>query len=136
MRSKLIVLIGAPAILGAQQMQPTMTDTAYHQISLAEALRLAHENNVQNIASDNAIRTASNSVRQARAAVLPTLNASAGQSKTSGQQIGDQGTLKSYVSDWRYSTGLSSSITLFDAGRMFADIKTAKANLAASQAAM
>jgi outer membrane protein len=135
MRSKLIALIAAPAILGAQQMQPTGVDTTYHQISLADALKLAHENNVQNIASDNAIRTASNSVRQARAAVLPTLNFSAGQNKRSGQNVGQSGTLVDYVSDWGYSTNFSSQVTLFDAGKMFADVKTAKANLAASQAA-
>src|SRR4051794_19687858 len=126
MRSKLILaLIAAPVIAGAQA-----TDSSgFRPISMAEALRLARDNNVSNVTAENAIRTQQNNVRQSRAAVLPTLTASAGQSKTAGQQIGQNGTLVPFVSDWRYNTGLSSGVTLFDAGKMFADVRTAKANL-------
>lgn len=137
MRSfKLIVLLAAPAVLGAQQMQTaaSRSDTAFRQISLAEALRLAKDNNVSNITSENSVRTATNNVRSARAAVLPTLSASAGQSKRAGQQIGQSGQLVDYTSQWTYNTGLSSNVTIFDAGKMFADVKTAKANVVSAEA--
>jgi outer membrane protein len=35
---------------------------------------------------------------------------------------------------WTYQTGLQSQVTLFDAGKMFADVKTAQANVVAAQA--
>jgi outer membrane protein len=131
MRGKLIALLAAPAILGAQQM----TDTgAFRPISLQEALRLARQNNVSNIQAENSVEAAGNLVRVRRAAVLPTLNASAGQSKRQGQNIGQSGQLVDFTSDWQYSTGLSSQVTLFDAGKMFADVKTAKAQLVAAEA--
>lgn len=135
MRSKLIVLLAAPAMLGAQQMQhPPMADTAFHQISLADALRLADQNNVANITSNNAIRSANNSVRSARAAIYPTLTATAGQTKSAGQRLGQSGQLVDFTGAWTYSTALNSNITLFDAGKMFADIKTQQANVVAAQA--
>ena len=67
---KLIALIAAPARAGGAAVpRVLMPDTAFNPISLAQALRLAHDNNVPNITSDNAIRTANNSLRGARAVV-------------------------------------------------------------------
>ncbi len=136
MRSKLIALIAAaPALLGAQQMQqPAMTDTTFRQISLADALRLANDNNVSNITADNAIRTANNTLRATRAAMYPTLTATAGQTKSAGQRLGQSGQLVDFTGAWTYSTGLNSGITLFDAGKMFADVRTQRANVAAAEA--
>ncbi len=137
MRGQLIALLAAPALLGAQQSAspPGANDTAgFRPISLQEALRLARENNVSNIQAENSVQAASNLVRVRRAAVLPTLNATAGQSKSAGQNVGQSGQLVDFTGDWRYNTGLTSQITLFDAGKMFADVKTAKAQLAAAEA--
>ena len=93
MRSKLIALVvAAPAILAAQQ-PAAMPDTAFHQISLADALSLARDNNVSNITASNAIRSANNTVRSARAQYLPTLNASAGQSIQQGSKLGERNSL-------------------------------------------
>jgi outer membrane protein len=128
---KLIVLLAAPAIVGAQQ---AMSDTTFHQISMAEALRLAHDNNVQNITSDNAIRTATNNVRSARAQLYPNLSASASQSKSYGDRLGQSNDLIPIVPKWGYNTGLTSQIVLFDAGKTFADVRTQRANVAAAQA--
>ncbi|HVX40980.1 MAG TPA: TolC family protein [Gemmatimonadaceae bacterium] len=130
MFSKVMLLLATPALLAAQQV----TDTTFHPISVNEAVRLARENNVSNITAENAIRTANNNVRSARAAMIPTLNASAGQSKSAGQRVGPGNQLIDYVPAWSYNTGLNSQITLFDAGKMFADIRTQKANVAAQQA--
>lgn len=128
---KLIPLLAAPVWIGAQQ---PATDTTFHPITMAEAVRLAKENNVSNITSANSVRSANNSVRSARAAMYPTLNASAGQSKSAGQRVGPGNQLIDFVPAWSYNTSLSSGITLFDAGKMFTDVKAARANVTAAEA--
>ena len=128
---KLITLLAAPVVLGAQQM----TDTTLHPISITEAVRLARENNVSNVTASNGVRSAINSVRSTRAALYPTLNASAGQSKSAGERLGQSGQLVPFTGAWTYNTGLTSQLTLFDAGKMFADIKSQQANVTAAQAA-
>jgi outer membrane protein len=137
---KLIPLLAAPAIVGAQQqvqVQPQVqppADTTFHPISIAEAVRLAKENNVANITAANTIRTANNGVRSARAAFIPTLTASAGQGISAGQRLGQANDIINYQSRWSYQTGLNTSATIFDGGKMFADVKTQKANVAAAEA--
>jgi outer membrane protein len=128
---KLIVLLAAPVVVGAQQL----TDTTFHPITITDAVRLARDNNVANITAANTVRSATYSVRSARAALYPTLNATASQTKTAGDQLGQNGTIVPFTSAWRYNTGLNSGLTLFDAGKMFADIKNQQANVAAAQAA-
>jgi outer membrane protein len=131
MQLKLIALLAAPAILGAQQA----TADSLHPISMADAVRLAKENNVSNLTAANAVRSANNGVRGARGAMMPSLTASAGQSISAGQRVNNQtNTLVDFVPAWSYNTGLSSQITLFDAGKMFADVRTQRANVAAQEA--
>jgi outer membrane protein len=128
---KLIVLAVVPAALGAQQV----TDTTLHPISLGEAIRLASDKNVSNILAANSVRTANNTVRSTRAALIPNVTASAGQSKSYGDRVGQSNQIVSFVPAWSYNTGLSiNQFTLFDAGKMFADIRTANANVAAAEA--
>ena len=126
----MIALLAAPMVLGAQQM----TDTTFHPISITEAVRLARENNVSNVTAANSVRSANNSVRSTRAALYPTLSASAGQSKSAGERLGQSGQLVPFTGAWTYNTGLTSQLTLFDAGKMFADIKSQQANVTAAQA--
>ena len=127
-----------PALLAAQQMPATppstTSDTAFHPISLAQALKLAHDNNVQNITADNAVRSAGNALRGTKAQLIPTLTATTNQSLSAGQRLGQSGDLVPITSSWTYTTGLTSQMTLFDAGKMFADIKTQQANVSAAQA--
>lgn len=130
MFTKLMMLLAAPAFLGAQQM----TDTTFHPISQADAVRLAQQNNLSAITSANAVRTANNLVRSTHANLYPTLSASAGQSKSAGDRIGQSGTLVPYNGGWSYNTGLQSSVTLFDAGKTFADVRARRADVAAAEA--
>src|SRR5262249_4821742 len=133
MRSKLIaVLLAAPAILAAQQ--PATMDTTFRQVSLADALRLAHDNNVSNITSDNAIRTASNTIRSSRAQLYPNLSASVSQNKSWGDRLGPSNTLIAIDPKWGYNTGLTAQMTVFDGGKTFADLRTARANVASAEA--
>ena len=111
-----------------------VSDTAFHPISLAQALKLAHDNNVQNITSNNTVRSANNSLRGARAMLIPNLNLTTGQTRSAGDRLGQSGDLVGITPQWTYSTGLSSNVTLFDAGKMFADIRTQKANVAVAEA--
>ena len=60
---KLIALLAAPMVLGAQQM----TDTTFHPITITDAVRLARDNNVSNVTAANTVRSATYSVRSARA---------------------------------------------------------------------
>jgi len=133
MFTKLITLCAVPAILGAQQMSDSAT---FKPISLAEALRLAKENNVSSITGANGIRSANLQIRSARAQLYPTVSTSLNQSKSSGQRLGQSGTLVDYNSQWTYSTQLSVRQTLFDGGKSFADVRTQQANVAAAEAGL
>jgi outer membrane protein len=131
MFAKLMPLLVAPALVGAQQM----TDSTFHPISQQEAVSLAKQNNISAITAANAVRTANNNVRTARAQLFPTLSASAGQGKSAGDRLGQSGQIVPYTSQWTYQTGLSSQVTLFDAGKMFSDIKARKADVETQEAA-
>jgi len=131
MLRKVILLSVAPALLSAQG--PTVSDSA-RAISVQEAVRLAQENNVSAITAENSIRSAQNQVRSARAQLYPSLNASAGQTNSAGSRVGPGGTIIGYNSGWTYNTGLNSSVTLFDGGKTFADVKARQADVAAAQA--
>jgi outer membrane protein len=137
MFSKLIILFAVPAVLGAQQ---AASSAGARPVNLAEALQLAKENNVSNIVAANTLRATNNQVRAARAALLPSLSASAGQSIRFGgsgsRVIGDQVVENGSGSPpWSYSTGLSASMTLFDGGKMFADVRARRADANADLAA-
>ena len=138
---KLVVALAIPALAGAQNplptvpaLQPVQIDTTFKQISLADALRLAHENNVQNITAGNQIRTQNNTVRSTKAQLYPSLTATAGQGKSAGQRVGPNNQLIDFVPAWSYSSGLSANMTLFDGGKTFADVRAAKANVSALEA--
>lgn len=132
MFTKLALLLAAPAVMVAQQAS---TD-GYRPISLAEAIKLAQENNVQAVTTSNAIRTANNNVRAARANYLPNLNLSAGQNRSAGDRIGQSGTLVPYVSQWQYSTGVNAGLTLFDGGRTAADIRARRSDVSSAEATL
>jgi outer membrane protein len=134
MFTKLISLLVVPVLAGAQQTQQMPADTTFRPISLADALRLAKENNVGNITAANSVRSANLQVRSARAELYPNVRATAGQGISAGDRVGQSGTLVPYASVWTYNTGLSVSQTLFDAGKSFADVRTQKANVAANEA--
>lgn len=128
MFTKLAILLAAPVVLAAQQ-----TSETYRPISLQEAIRLVRENNVAAITSANTIRTASNSVRAARAQLFPTVNASAGQNKSAGERPGQNGQNVPYTSAWSYSTGLSANFNLYDGGRTFSEIRRTEADVNARE---
>jgi outer membrane protein len=133
MSRKLIALLAVPALSFAQQ-PAAVQDSSIRAITLQEALQLATENNVAAVTSANAIRSAQNTVRSARAQYYPTLSASAGQSRSAGDRIGQSGTLVPYASAWNYSTGVSAGLTLFDGGKTSADVRQRRAEVESAEA--
>jgi outer membrane protein len=129
-RKLIPLLLAAPVVLGAQQM----TDTSLHQVSLQEAVKLAKENNVTAVTAANSVRSSTLQIRSAKAQLYPNVSLSAGQNKSIGDRVGPSQTLIPAASNWAYNTGLSVQQTLFDGGKSFADTRTARANVAASQA--
>lgn len=125
------MILLAPSALAAQTMDTTATP-----ITLAEAIRLAQANSVSTVQARGTIRTSSAAVKQSYAAFLPTFSLSAGTTKQSGDRFDTQGNLVPFTGNpTSYSTGLSSSLELFDGGRRFFDVKAAKADVDAAEAA-
>jgi outer membrane protein len=112
-----------------------VVDTAAAPISLTEAIRLAEQNSVSTVQARGSIRTSSAAVKQSYAAFLPSFSVSARTQRQSGDRFDTQGNLVPFTGNpTNYSTGLSSNFELFDGGRRFFDIKSAKAEVDAAEA--
>ena len=119
-----------PAALAAQTVDTTATP-----ISLSEAIRLAQQNSVTSVQARGSIRTSDAAVKQSYAAFLPSFSLSAGTNRQSGDRFDTQGNLVPFTGNpTNYSTGLSSSLQLFDGGRRFFDVKRTKADVDAAEA--
>jgi outer membrane protein len=132
--NKLAILLAVPAVLSAQTM-PAIPAGTFRPITLAEALRLAKENNVAATTSANSIRSATNAIRTTRAQLYyPNVSMSAGQSWSAGDRIGQSGTLVPYEPRWAYNTGISANLTLFDGGKTIADLRQRRAEVQTQEA--
>lgn len=118
-----LMLLSAP---GVAEGQLTVT--------LEQALQRALERSPTMVQQEQAVESAAWTQRQAWGAFIPSLSASSGGSLRSTQRF-DQATdrIVSGSSD-SYNAGLSSSITLFDGGRMFANLSGARADYRAATA--
>ncbi|MDP2959460.1 MAG: TolC family protein [Longimicrobiales bacterium] len=118
-----VALLGAPR---AGSCQLTVT--------LAEALQRALERSPTMAQQEQAVESASSAQRQAFGTFLPSLSLSSGSSLRSTQRF-DQATDRIVEgSSDSYNAGLSSSITVFDGGRMFANLAGAQADYRAAEA--
>lgn len=107
--------------------------TAQKQFTLLECIDIALENN-RNIRQQELNRQQREiSYSQARADLLPSMNASAGQSFIFGRSIGLDNTYQNTNSS-QTSFGIGADITLFDGLRMKHNIDARKADLYASEA--
>jgi outer membrane protein len=130
-RSALALLL-APALLGAQA-----PDTlAARPIPLREALTLAQQNALASVQARGQIRSAESGVRAARAALFPSLNFTMGQVNQSGDRFDNQGRLVPYLAPqpWSYSTGISSTVNVFDGGRRLGEIRRTRYAVGAAEA--
>ncbi len=128
-----LALLALPAALSAQAVSDSL---AARPIALRDAVALAEQNGLAAIQARGQIRSAESGVRTAKAALLPNLNISLGQVNQSGQRLDAQGRLVPYLATqpWTYSTGLTSSINLFDGGRRWNEVKRARYDVGAAEA--
>jgi len=128
---KLVLASVIPAALAAQQpTPPPIPAGTFKPITLAEALKLARENNVAATTTENQIRLANNAIRTTRAQLyIPSLDFRMGQGISAGDRIGQSGTLVPYTSVWSFNSGLSAGMTLFDGGKTFADLRARRADV-------
>ena len=130
-RSALALLL-APVLLGAQA-----ADTLVGRpIALRDAVALAQQNALGAVQARGQIRTAESSVRAARASLFPSLNLTMGQVNQSGDRFDNQGRLVPYLAPqpWSYSTGISSTLNLFDGGRRLSEIRRTRSDVGAAEA--
>jgi len=124
-------LIFLPTALAAQ----ASADSVAHPISLDEAVKLAQRNSPTTVQAAGTTRSNAASVRTSYMAFIPTLSLSAGASKQSGDRIGQTGETVPYlVPQYQYTSGLSMNVDLLDGGTRFYRLRTAKANVNASEA--
>ncbi len=117
-------LVFCPATLASQAM-----DTVATPITLADAIQLAQRNSLSTVQARGNIRTSSAAVKQSYAAFLPSFSVSAGRQSQNGDRFDTQGNLVPFTGNpTNYSTGLQSSLQLFDGGRRFFDVKRSKAD--------
>ncbi len=129
-----LALLSLPAALAAQGLTDSLVA---RPIALREAVGLAQQNGLAAIQSRGSVRTAESAVRTARGALLPSLSVSLSQNNTSGDQLNPYtGVVTKRVSTkpWNYSTGLNSSLNLFDGGRRLNEVKRARYDVSAAEA--
>ena len=123
-------LVLVPSALTAQ-----VADTSATPIALPDAILMAQKNAPSSVQARGAISTTEASVKQSYAAFLPSFSVSAGRQRQSGDRFDTQGNLVPFTGQpTNYSTGLSSSLQLFDGGRRFFDVKRSKADVDAAEA--
>ena len=129
-----LVLLVVPAALTAQKMTDSLIA---RPIPLREAVALGEQNGLAAIQSRGQVRNAQSSVRTARGALLPSLAISLSQNNTSGDQldpITGVVTARRATRPWNYSTGLNSSLNLFDGGRRLNEVKRTRFDVSAAEA--
>ena len=131
-RSALAALL-VPALLGAQS--PIVIEGA-RALPLKDAVSLAQQNALGAVQARGQVRTAESSVRAARASLFPSLNFTMGQVNQSGDRFDSQGRLVPYLAPqpWSYTTGISSTVNLFDGGRRLNEIRRTRSDVGAAEA--
>jgi outer membrane protein len=120
-----------PTALAAQ----AGADSVARPISLSEAVQLARRNSPTTVQASGTTRNNSASVRTAYLSFIPTLSFNTGSSKQSGDRFDTQGQLVPFTgSAWQYSSGLSMNLDIIDGGNRFYRLRSAKANVSASEA--
>lgn len=116
-----------PAALAAQENA--------RPIPLDEAVNLARRNAPATVQARNAIRTNSAQVRSRYSAYLPTLTFSSGVGRQEGTRfVPDFNTFVPQNQPWRGSHRFNSNLELFDGGRRYFDLQSARSNLDAAEA--
>jgi len=128
---------GAAGTAAAQQAAPSpQTAPQPRRITLAEALRLARDNNPAMVQAQQNIRVANMATLQAWGAYLPSINGSGSASRNSSQRVNQFGIPQSSSSTDNSSFGLSANLNLFTGFQRGANRRAAEANADLNQAAL
>jgi outer membrane protein len=96
---------------------------------------MAQRNAPSAVQARGAISSSEAGVKQSYAAFLPSFSVSASRRNERGERFDAQGNLVPFTGQpTSYSSGLQSSLQLFDGGRRFFDLKAAKADVNAAEA--
>ncbi|HEU4628540.1 MAG TPA: TolC family protein [Gemmatimonadaceae bacterium] len=118
-----------PAVAAAQGAAE-----APRPISLDEAVRLAQQNAPALVQARGAMRSNAALVRRSYAAFLPSVNLSAGSSRSAGvSEVAGQ-LVPRRGEPWSFSNGISASLELFDGGQRFAELDRTRATVDAAAA--
>lgn len=124
--SPLLLSVTIASMPGMAAGQQTMT--------LDEAMQRALERSPSMVQQEQSVGNAASTQRQAWGSFLPSLSASSsGSLRSTSRYDSNTDRLVEGSSD-SYSAGLSSSITIFDGGRMFANLSAARADYRAAVA--
>lgn len=132
---RITAVIAALALLPGTSRSQIPTDTAATPIALAQAVAMAQRNAPSAVQARGAISSSEAGVKQSYAAFLPSFSVSASRRNERGERFDAQGNLVPFTGQpTSYSSGLQSSLQLFDGGRRFFDLKAAKADVNAAEA--
>jgi outer membrane protein len=129
MKLVISLFLAVPAVLLAQ----SPTEAGFKPISLQEAVELAQKNSPTAVQARGAIENAEGAVSTAFNTFFPTLSGSLGHSQGAGQVLDNAGKLIPRVNKPQYSTGLNSSLVVFDGGKRVYDLRARKADLASAE---
>lgn len=131
----ILTAIAMPWVAGAQVHASAAAQDTLHPVSLPEAVSLAQRSAPAAVQARGQLRTAASAVRLAYGAFVPSLSVSMNQTQQSGQRFDAlRNQVVSVTQPWSYSTGISSSLELFDGGRRFADLHARRADEDAAEA--
>src|SRR5260221_873414 len=128
----LCALLVVPAVLAAQ----TPDTLGGRPMSLRDAVAEAQAYALLAVGARGRARRAESGVRSARGRLLPGLSLPLGQVNQSGDRLDTQGRLVPYAAPqpWTYSTGLASTLNLFDGGRRLSDLRRAHFDVSSAEA--
>ena len=133
--TRLAAMLGAAQLPAPLAAQDARVATAAQPITLPEAIRLAQRNSPLAVQARGQERTARAAVRSAYAGFIPSVTLSMGTTRNAGDrfdQLRDE--VVSNPTSWQYNDGLGASVTLFDGGRRFFDVRAANAGIGAAEA--
>jgi outer membrane protein len=132
---KLVALTIATILFPTALAAHVSADSVARPISLEDAVKLAQRNSPTTVQASGTTRSNAASVRTAYMAFIPSLSFTSGASKQNGDRFNPQGELVPFTgAAWQYSSGLRMNVDLLDGGTRFYRLRTAKANVEASEA--
>ncbi len=120
-----------PTLISAQ----ASVDTTPRPITLDEAVRLARRNSPLAVQTRGEMRSSRADVRAAYFAFIPSVGLSMSSTWRRGQFVNEQGRLFDFTGKAKsYNDGLGATVDVFDGGRRFFELKSARARLDAADA--